>query len=414
MSNHLAKLEKAAALLAECNTIESVTQIRDTASAAAHYCKAQRLSADAYNRAAEIKLRAERKAGELLAAAELAKGHRFTGASQSEAPAEITLDSLGVSHKESHKWQAIAAVPAEQFENHVAECKEQQKEIRTGEFVKIGQQIKRAAKCKLSEVNDVANEPNSEWRLINAEVLDGLEQIRLSGERARLIFTDPPYNIGVDYGDGQDADLRSDDDYLGWVVEWLDICREILTDDGSLWVMIGDEYAAEYATILKGMGLTIRSWIKWYETFGVNCSNKFNRTSRHIFYAVKDPKRFVFHREAVSRPSDRQTIYNDPRANPDGKIWDDVWEIPRLVGNATERLSGFPTQLPLDLVNPIVLCASDPGDLVIDPFNGSGTTGVSAIQSGRKYIGIELSEEFYSRASIRLSNSQLPLREIAR
>jgi site-specific DNA-methyltransferase (adenine-specific) len=192
---------------------------------------------------------------------------------------------------------------------------------------------------------------------------------------------------------------------MKWVRQWFALCWDCLTDDGSLWVMIGDEYAAEYAVELKATGYTVRSWIKWYETFGVNCSNKFNRTSRHIFYAVKDPAAFVFNPEAVTRPSDRQTKYGDSRASAGGKIWDDVWQISRLTGTCSERIPDFPTQLPLALVEPIVLCASMPGDLVVDPFNGSGTTGVASVRNGRKYVGVEKSEAFADIATKRITAS---------
>jgi site-specific DNA-methyltransferase (adenine-specific) len=237
--------------------------------------------------------------------------------------------------------------------------------------------------------------------ILHKDVIDGLETVRENGP-ARLIFTDPPYNIGIDYGQGEKADLLSPQAYMKWVRQWLALCWDCLTDDGSLWVMIGDEYAAEYCTEIKATGFTIRSWIKWYETFGVNCSNKFNRTSRHIFYAVKDEKSFVFNPEPVTRPSDRQTKYGDSRASAGGKIWDDVWQIPRLTGTCSERIPDFPTQLPLAIVEPIVLCASMPGDLVVDPFNGSGTTGVASIRNGRKYIGIEKNEAFVDMAEMRL------------
>ena len=240
------------------------------------------------------------------------------------------------------------------------------------------------------------------WSILNVDVMDGLESVRDEHGPARLIFTDPPYNIGIDYGDGEKADLLSQQAYMKWVRQWFGLCWDCLTDDGSLWVMIGDEYAAEYCTELKATGFTIRSWIKWYETFGVNCSNKFNRTSRHIFYAVKDAKSFVFNPEPVTRPSDRQTKYGDSRAADGGKLWDDVWQIPRLTGTCSERIPDFPTQLPLSLVEPIVLCASMPGDLVVDPFNGSGTTGVAAIRTDRKYVGIEKSESFSDMANMRL------------
>lgn len=243
------------------------------------------------------------------------------------------------------------------------------------------------------------------WSIINSDVMDGLESVRDEHGPARLIFTDPPYNIGIDYGDGEQADQLSDAAYMKWVRQWFALCWDCLTDDGSLWVMIGDEYAAEYAVELKATGYTIRSWIKWYETFGVNCSNKFNRTSRHIFYAVKDPASFVFNHEPVTRPSDRQTKYGDSRAAIGGKIWDDVWQIPRLTGTCLERIPDFPTQLPLALVEPVVLCSSMPGDLVVDPFNGSGTTGVASVRNGRKYVGIEKSEAFADIASKRITAS---------
>jgi len=240
------------------------------------------------------------------------------------------------------------------------------------------------------------------WSLLNMDVLDGLEAVRDEHGPARLIFTDPPYNIGIDYGEGEKADLITPQAYMKWVRQWFSLCWDCLADDGSMWVMIGDEYAAEYCTELKATGFTVRSWIKWYETFGVNCSNKFNRTSRHIFYAVKDSSLFVFNPEPVTRPSDRQAKYGDSRAATGGKIWDDVWQIPRLTGTCAERIPDFPTQLPLALVQPIVLCASMPGDLVVDPFNGSGTTGVAAIRNGRKYVGIEKSEKFADMATMRL------------
>lgn len=245
------------------------------------------------------------------------------------------------------------------------------------------------------------------WTLIQKEdVCDGLQSVVDNFGPARLIFTDPPYNIGVDYGRGADADALEDKDYMRWVKKWLGLCVDCLADDGSLWVMIGDEYAAEYAIVLKSLGLKIRNWIKWYETFGNNCSNRFNRTSRHIFYCVMDDKNFVFNPDAVTRASDRQEKYGDKRAATSGKIWDDVWQIPRLTGTCNERIPDFPTQLPLALVQPIVECASMPGDLVVDPFNGSGTTGVAAVQSKRKYVGIEQLEKNIEVAEMRIRKAQ--------
>lgn len=267
-------------------------------------------------------------------------------------------------------------------------------------------EIKRTEKAaeiqqKAAAVQELSNDQPL-WTLINDDVMTGLESIRDNHGPARLIFTDPPYNIGIDYGEGSEADSMPHDKFVGWCKDWLSLCRECLTDDGSLWLMTCDEVAAESCLILKDLGFNIRNWIKWYETFGVNCSGKFNRTSRHIFYATMHKRAMVWNAEPVSRPSDRQTKYNDKRAAAGGKIWDDVWQIPRLTGICEERIPTFPTQLPLALVEPIVLCASEPGDLVVDPFNGSGTTGVAAIRNGRKYIGIDKSESFIDLAQKRL------------
>ena len=189
------------------------------------------------------------------------------------------------------------------------------------------------------------------WQIIVGDCIE--EMRKLKPRTVRLIFADPPYNIGVNYGSGAKADRLPDEKYLAWCKKWMNACFRLLTDDGSLWVMINDEYADHFGLLLRQTGLTRRAWIKWYETFGVNCTNNFNRCSRHIFYCVKNPRRFVFNADAVSRPSDRQSKYADSRANPHGKLWDNVWCIPRLVENSQERLPDFPTQLPLALLRPV-------------------------------------------------------------
>jgi DNA modification methylase len=261
---------------------------------------------------------------------------------------------------------------------------------------------------KAEEVKQlVADEPL--WQLLQMDVLEGLQSVIDNHAPARLIFTDPPYNIGINYGSHHDDSLP-DTEFVAWCEKWIALCVECLADDGSLWLMINDKYAADFVIVGRKLGLHLRSWIKWYETFGLNCFNNFNKTSRHILYFVKDEKRFVFNEVAVLRPSDRQAKYGNTRAQPSGKILDDVWQIPRLIGTCNERIPDFPTQLPLELVARIVGVASDPGDLVMDPFNGSGTTGVAAIQQLRKYIGIELSAKFASIAQKRLAVSGSELR----
>jgi site-specific DNA-methyltransferase (adenine-specific) len=261
---------------------------------------------------------------------------------------------------------------------------------------------RRKKRAVIAERIDAAEGLHLDAAVHHGDVLDELRKI--GAATARLVFADPPYNQGIDYGSGPDADRLSDGVYMTWVEDWLRECLEILTEDGSLWVMISDEYAAEYAVLLRDLGLKVRSWIKWYETFGVNCQNNFNRCSRHLFYCVKDEHKFVFNSDAVTRLSARQERYNDKRAVAGGKLWDNVWQIARLTGTSTERIPDVPTQLPEELLTPVVLCASDPGDLVIDPFAGSGTTGAVCVKNKRKFIGIDNNEEY-----VRIANSRLKM-----
>jgi site-specific DNA-methyltransferase (adenine-specific) len=223
---------------------------------------------------------------------------------------------------------------------------------------------------------------------------------RIEPGTASLVFADPPYNIGVKYDEHNDSMTSSD--YLSWCSEWIRASVKILSPTGSMWVLINDEHAAQMATIMRASGLHPRSWVIWYETFGVNCTAKFNRTKRHLLYMVRNPNRFTFNRTAVSTKSARQLKYRDKRANPTGKILDDVWTIPRVAGTHKDRVKEFPTQLPLELMRRVVGCGSNPGELVVDPFSGSGTTGVMCQEAGRRYMGIELSARYAELSRKRL------------
>jgi len=215
-----------------------------------------------------------------------------------------------------------------------------------------------------------------------------------------LVFADPPYNVGVPYDVHNDR--MEPAAYLAWCDRWICASVRTLAPDGSMWVLINDEWADEYGIMLRQAGLVRRSRVIWYETFGVNCTRKFNRTHRHLFHMVRDRGRFTFNRAAVSIPSARLAKYRDKRANPEGKILDDVWTIPRLAGTHSERIKAFPTQLPLALLRRIVGCSSNPGDLVADWFSGSGTTAAVCVESGRRFLGVELSANYADLSRKRL------------
>jgi len=217
---------------------------------------------------------------------------------------------------------------------------------------------------------------------------------------ADLIFADPPFNIGYKYDKYHDkVDGRR---YIAWSRQWIHACLKVLKPHGSFYIAIGDEYAANVKIIADQLGLVMRNWIIWHYTFGQQSKNKFARSHTHIFYFVRDKKNFTFNDKAVRVISDRQKKYKDKRANPAGKMPNDVWdEYPRLCGTFLER-SGFPCQMPESILARIIRVSSKKGNWVLDPFNGSGTTAVVAAKLGRTYTGIELSREYTDQSRKRL------------
>ncbi|MHC4291990.1 MAG: DNA-methyltransferase [Planctomycetota bacterium] len=198
-------------------------------------------------------------------------------------------------------------------------------------------------------------------------------------------------------------DTLKKDKYIHWTRDWMRACVNVLKPTGSFYIAIGDEYAAHVRIIGEELGLHCRNWIIWHYTFGQQTKNKFARSHTHILYFVKDEKEFTFNDRAVRLPSDRQLIYNDKRANAKGKMPDDVWNTyARVCGTFKERQGWHPCQMPELLLARIISASSNPGDLVLDPFNGSGTTAVAAMQLGREYCGIDISKDYVKNTKQRL------------
>jgi DNA modification methylase len=234
-----------------------------------------------------------------------------------------------------------------------------------------------------------------------------------------LAFADPPFNIGYDYDVYHDK--LNADDYLAWSKRWgADVVR-VLKPTGTFWLAIGDDYAAELKILFqKELGLTCRSWVIWYYTFGVNCTKKFSRSHTHLFHFIKDANHFTFNDEAIRVPSARQLVYADQRANPKGRLPDDTWVLrpqdlpsgfhadedtwyfPRVCGTFKERAGFHGCQMPERLLGRIIEVSSNPGELVLDPFAGSGSTLIVAKKLGRHYLGYEFSENYHQKVSARL------------
>jgi DNA modification methylase len=286
---------------------------------------------------------------------------------------------------------------------------------------------------------------------------DCVQQLRkLDPGSVDLVFADPPFNIGFDYDVYKDN--VDDNEYLDWSKKWIEAVYQALKSDGTFWLAIGDEYAAEQKVASQKIGFHCRSWVIWYYTFGVNCSKKFTRSHAHLFHFVKDPEQFTFRDDDLDNrvPSARELVYNDKRANPKGRLPDDTWIIrpadivseavsdddgtwtpssllnpsddkrtftlrpqdlsecftpeedtwyfPRVAGTFKERQGFHGCQMPEQLLGRIVRTCSDPGQLIVDPFSGSGTTLAVAKKLGRSYLGFELSDEYVRYGTNRLES----------
>ncbi len=135
-----------------------------------------------------------------------------------------------------------------------------------------------------------------------------------------------------------------------------------------------------------------RNRIIWRETFGQYHESRFPGGHRHLFWHVRNLKQSPFYTDDIRVPSQRMQAGDKRAKGP--RVPDDVWEIPRLVGNAKERLGDHPCQLPEELLRRVISVSSRQRDVILDPMSGAGTTLRVAQKLNRHYVGIEKQAEF--------------------
>lgn len=224
-----------------------------------------------------------------------------------------------------------------------------------------------------------------------------------------LLFADPPFNIGYDY-DVHDDNL-TDQQYLDWTEKWLTCAKALLKPfTGSIYVAIGAKYQAEVKCLMDKVGFHWRSTIIWHYTFGPRQWKNYTPSWVAIHYATVGDN-WVWNPEEITVASARQLKYRDSRARNGGKVPDNCWILlpeeyescfqpgqdamleSRVCGTFKER-TGHPCQMPVALLERIIRASSQEGQLVCDPFLGSGTTAVAAKKLGRRCLGIDLSEAY--------------------
>ena len=240
------------------------------------------------------------------------------------------------------------------------------------------------------------------------DTLDLLKQI--PDKTAGLVVTSPPYNIGKPYE--KKLNLQ---EYIEQQEKVIKESIRITKDDGSICWQIGN-YVENGSIIpldillypiFDRFGLKLRNRIVWHFGHGLHAQKRFSGRYEVILWFTKS-ENYIFNLDAVRVPQKypSKKYFKGPKkgelsCHPLGKNPTDVWEIPNVKSNHPEKTI-HPCQFPVELIERLVLALTNPGDWVIDPFIGVGSTAIAAILHGRKAAGADIIEEYINIAKQRI------------
>ena len=255
----------------------------------------------------------------------------------------------------------------------------------------------------------------TEHKVIIGNCLEKLKDI--PNESVDLVFADPPYNMSKKKGLGwkyskhvtmqEEWDMFSKDEFFRFNKEWVAECLRVLKHGGSLWVSGSFHNIYQIGFIIQEFhrDIKINNSIIWFKPNAqpnISC-RMFTESAEHLIWATKNGKgkKWKFNYK------DTKNLIEDP-LNPKGKQTRNVWVIP--LTSKSEKFAGkHPTQKPLELLRRVILSSTDKGDLVLDPFLGSGTTSVVAKMLERNSIGIEKDKKYLQIIMKRLNPVQKEL-----
>lgn len=221
---------------------------------------------------------------------------------------------------------------------------------------------------------------------------------RLDSNTADSVIADPPYNLGKDYGNNRDS--RVFEEYLDFTRAWTSESLRVLKPTGTLFVFMGFRFISYvYDVLERELGMQFVNWIVWHYTQGIGKKRGFSPRHDDILMFGKT-NRYKFNLDDVRVP---QKYYRD-RNNMRGANPGDVWQFSH-VHYCNDNRESHPTQKPEGLVERMVLASTCTGDLVVDPFFGSGTTLRVCQQLDRECIGIEINPEYAEMACARLGET---------
>jgi adenine-specific DNA-methyltransferase len=250
--------------------------------------------------------------------------------------------------------------------------------------------------------------PSIGARLLQGEALSQL--LEIPSNSVQLIITSPPYNIGKEY-----EKKVSYEKYLGEMSPIINELVRILKPGGSICWQVGNGVSkgevfpldALFYPIFKSLGLSLRNRIVWTFGHGLHAQKRFSGRHETILWFTKGED-YVFNLDSVRVPSKypNKKHYKGPNrgrlsGNPLGKNPGDVWEITNVKALHPEKTE-HPCQFPVALVDRLVKALSNPNDIVLDPYVGSGTTIIASALNGRRSIGIDISKKYFSIADNRI------------
>jgi adenine-specific DNA-methyltransferase len=247
--------------------------------------------------------------------------------------------------------------------------------------------------------------------LFNGDCFDLLKE--LDNESVDLVVSSPPYNIGKSY-----ERRVSLDEYLKNQEAVLKECYRVLKPTGSIFWQVGTYVKndgghvpldAKFFNILDSFGMSMRNRIVWVRSCGLPATKRFSCRHETILWFVKNAQNYKFNLDPIKVPQkypDKKAWKGDRKGelacDPIGKNPGDVWAF-RNVKSGHEERTIHPCQFPEDMIERIVLSTTEVGDVVLDPYMGTGTVAVVAKNFGRNYIGAELDEEYHRIAQLRIS-----------
>jgi DNA modification methylase len=381
MEQSIITLGKAASMLSAIETVDDARELIDLAEAARYYAKQIGLGLEAQNSAATIKVRAQRRAGEILAGMEKAKGAAREGWNKTlyqagtalEAP---TLADMGIDRHDSQRWQTLAAMPAERFEEVISTAVDAGNELTTAMIYREARTDARSAmlvnrdtgEIQIENANAYAVERGQVWTLGDHRVMCGdcysVDDVRsLVGDRSvQALITDPPYGIGYkpDWNkwDGSPS-------YFG----------EVIGDDKAFdpSLFLGFPTVVIFGANYFSDKLPIGGWLCWDKRLDEVKDKMFGSPFELAWYRSKN----------TTKKAIMVRILHGGVVNADS-----------IAGNNDKRY--HPTQKPVALMRAVLDEFTDAGETVFDPFCGSGSTLLACEADSRACLAMEIHPDYVS------------------